>query len=129
MFGNLRRRASLVPGFHLSGGKGKPHKKNYQGTDQAKWLHLGVLDREILRRHCNLLAGVAHDLVWFAFGQDTYSMVLADENNLKAALTQHSRKLSFAFTDCQSLLGFVPMELNRGVRALFVVVAIVLILV
>src|SRR6266576_2643385 len=98
-------------------------------TDQAKWLHLGVLDGKILRPHCNLLAGVAHDLVRFVFGHDTYSVVLADKDNLKGPLGHHPRKFSSTVGDRQSLFRVIPMELNRGIRALFVVIAVVFVLV
>src|SRR5438445_13348038 len=70
-----------------------------------------------------------HDLVRFTFGLHSYPMVLANENNLKAARGKHSRKFPFAFTDGQSLFCFIAMERNRGVRSFFVVVAIVLVLV
>src|SRR5205814_6451740 len=98
-------------------------------TDQAKWLHLGVLDGKILRPHCNLLADVVHDLVRFVFGHDTYSVVLADKDNLKGPLGHHPRKFSSTVGDRQSLFRVIPMELNRGIRALFVVIAVVFVLV
>ena len=63
---------------------GNPQKGQHR-ADEAKLLRLGVLENEILRRDDQLLAGVVHNLVRFAFGHDANSVVLADEDNLKAA--------------------------------------------
>ncbi len=46
----------------------------------------GVLDNAMLGGNGNLLAGVADDLVRFALGHDTNSVVRADEDHLEAAV-------------------------------------------
>src|SRR6266480_3156300 len=96
-------------------------------TSQRTSAHAGTLDSKVLRRYRNLLSGVVHDLVRFTFGLHSASMVLANENNLKAARGKHSRKFPFAFADGQSLFGLIPTKWNRGVHALFIVIAILLV--
>ncbi len=75
----------LVLGFYLKGGKLKPHAGSALcGASEAG--ARGRLHNEMLRGNGSLLAGVADDLVRFAFGHDANSVVRADEDHLEAAV-------------------------------------------
>src|SRR5215470_15092221 len=56
-------------------------------------------------------------------------MILGHEYNLKTAFGRHSRELSFSLTDRQRMLCVIPVKRDRGIRSLFVIVAIAFIFV
>ena len=67
---------------------------------------------ERLPRYCDLLPGVLHDLIGFIRRSRANTVVLADENDAKAAVLQHAGKLSFALADRQGLRLCRPNEVG-----------------
>lgn len=82
---NLRRQLPLFLRSGCNGGKLQCRQKDQNFSNEAKWLQVGVLGIKILRRNRYLLAGIAHNLVRFAFRHDTNAVVLTGKYNLKTA--------------------------------------------
>ena len=90
----------------------------------VSWIYTRFRDRirqflYMLRpRDCDRAAGILHRAI-----------ASTGEHNVEGPVLEHTRELSLTFRNSQRLLRIVPVELNRRIDALLVVVVVVLVLV
>src|SRR5579863_260906 len=80
-------------------------------------------------RNENLLTRVLHDFIDLGRRRDADAVAFSDEDDVEGVRLRHAGELALAVTDGQRVRGIVPLQGNRRVRAFFVVVIVVLVLV